>query len=229
MSNDIQTSYKKLNQRVIKACSSSNRSIEDITVLAASKQRTSDDIRSAYNLNVRHFGENYLQEALTKIEELFDLNITWHFIGHIQSNKITKIARHFSWLHTLDSKSTATKLNKARPKHLGPINCCIQINSSKSEKKHGIINFDDVVSLIEHCHTLPYITIRGLMTIPSPNPLIAKQEFETIADILHDLNTTYPSVTLDTLSMGMSNDLETAIESGSTLIRIGSALFGARH
>lgn len=173
------------------------------------------------------FGENYLQEALPKMIALSNKSIEWHFIGSIQSNKTRNIAGHFAWVHSVDDMKIARRLNDQRPRHLPPLNICIEINVSHEATKSGI-DFDKALALAQYCLTLPRLKLRGLMTIPAPMKNFNEQRNE-----FHKLFLLYQSLrgkgfTLDTLSMGMSGDFEAAIAEGSTLVRIGAGIFGER-
>ncbi|HMU65775.1 MAG TPA: YggS family pyridoxal phosphate-dependent enzyme, partial [Cellvibrionaceae bacterium] len=173
----------------------------------------------------RPFGENYLQEALEKIAELQSLNIEWHFLGPIQSNKTRPIAEHFAWVHSLARASIAQRLNAARPAALGPLHVCIQVNADGQASKAGVA-LDEVAALAEQVQRLPNLRLRGLMAIP--NPADPTPAFAALAALQAELNRRY-SWQLDTLSMGMSDDLDLAIAAGSTLVRVGTAIFGPRH
>lgn len=193
-----------------------------ITLLAVSKQQTPDKIRALYEQGQRAFGENYLQEALEKQTLLQDLNIEWHFIGHIQSNKTKLLAEHFSWVQSVDRLDIARKLDRYRPAHLSPLNICIQINIDHEENKSGIFA-EDLLSFATALLPLKHLKLRGLMIIPEKNSLSA---FKKAADLYQQLQE--KGFVLDTLSMGMSDDYKEAIAAGSTMIRLGTALFGKR-
>ena len=199
-----------------------------VTIVAASKTQSAEVIRSAASFGINDFGENYLQEALVKMDLLKDLNLTWHFIGPLQSNKTKLIAEKFNWIHSLDRLSVAQQLSKKRPSELDPLNVCIQINISNEISKSGCLP-DEVSNLILDVRSLPRLRLRGLMIIPE---IIEKRKqmsspFERIR-ILFDTCINFEDQ-LDTLSMGMSDDFELAIEHGSTMIRLGTALFGPRN
>lgn len=199
-----------------------------VSLLAVSKQQDATSIRSAYAAGLRNFGENYLQEAEQKIAVLCDLDICWHFIGPIQTNKTRGIASHFAWVHSVDREKVARRLSEQRDPALGPLNVCIQINLSREASKSGV-ELAECRQLCESISTLPNLTLRGLMAIPAPETDFIAQRtgFRRLAAEYKALAHVFP--TMDTLSMGMSNDFEAAIAEGSTLVRIGSALFGARH
>ena len=199
-----------------------------VTIVAASKTQSAEVIRSAASFGINDFGENYLQEALVKMDLLKDLNLTWHFIGPLQSNKTKLVAEKFNWIHSLDRLSVAQQLSKKRPSELDPLNVCIQVNISNEINKSGCLP-EEVSNLILDVRSLPRLRLRGLMIIPE---IIEKRKqmsspFERIR-ILFDTCTNFEDQ-LDTLSMGMSDDFELAIEHGSTMIRLGTALFGPRN
>lgn len=199
----------------------------NIKLLAVSKGQSLEKIVALYNRRQHAFGENYLQEALEKMTALADTDIEWHFIGTIQSNKIKKIAEHFSWVQTVTSSTMANRLNEHRPSKLSSLNICIEVNISNDPNKSGVAP-DKVLALAHHCMTLPKLKLRGLMCIPEQHTDIKKQR-----EIFHEMFLLYKSLRqqglpMDTLSMGMSGDMEAAIAEGSTMVRIGTALFGDR-
>ena len=199
-----------------------------VSLLSVSKKRSSDCLRDAYSLGLRAFGENYLQEALDKIAALKDLSIEWHFIGPIQSNKTKAIAENFSWVHTVDRLKVAQRLNDQRPSDLPPLNVCIQVNISHDENKSGITLLQ-LPALAQSMTNMPRLSLRGLMCIPA-NDLTELQladQFENMSNALTAL-TSNQHQACDTLSMGMSGDMILAIKHGSTMVRVGTALFGPR-
>ena len=198
-----------------------------VTLLAVSKAQTAEKLREAYAAGQTKFGENYLQEALNKQAELADLNIEWHFIGPIQSNKTQPIAQHFSWVHGVDRLKIAQRLSDARPADLPPLQICLQVNISGEASKSGVAP-NALLDLVKVVSTLPRLSLRGLMTIPEPtdDEALQRQQFKQMRDLLNDLNK--EGFALNTLSMGMSSDYKVAIEEGATIIRVGSAIFGAR-
>ncbi|MCP1724003.1 pyridoxal phosphate enzyme (YggS family) [Pseudomonas citronellolis] len=189
-----------------------------------SKTKPAADIREAHAAGLDDFGENYLQEALGKQVELADLALTWHFIGPIQSNKTRPIAEHFHWVHSVDRLKVAERLSAQRPAHLPPLNVCLQVNVSGEASKSGCAP-EELPALARAVAALPNLKLRGLMAIPEPTEDVAAQRaaFARLRELLTALN-----LGLDTLSMGMSHDLEAAIAEGATWVRIGTALFGAR-
>lgn len=201
------------------------RSPDEITLLAVSKRKPSADIREAFLAGQKDFGENYLQEALEKQAELKDLALTWHFIGPIQSNKTKAITEHFAWVHTVERIKIAERLNAQRPSSLQPLNVCIQVNIDRQDSKSGC-QPEEVEALARRVTELSNLKLRGLMCIPSPDS--PEPAFNDLAALRETLNQKL-QLQLDTLSMGMSGDIEAAISAGSTMVRIGTAIFGARN
>lgn len=218
-------------RRIQKATLKAGRAPESVHLLAVSKTRTADDVREAAAAGQMAFGENYLQEALDKIEALEDLpGIDWHFIGPIQSNKTRQIATAFSWVHSVDRLKIARRLSEQRAPDLPPLNICLQVNINNEESKSGctLENLDELVSAVGE---LPRLSLRGLMAIPDPEQPEAqlRTSFRSLANALKALRQDHPEAgPLDTLSMGMSGDMEIAIEEGATWVRVGTALFGER-
>ena len=210
--------------RIRAAALAVQRDVTSIHLLAVSKTKPAAALREAYASGVRDFGENYLQEARAKQVELADLPLCWHFIGPIQSNKTRDIAEHFAWVHSVDRLKIAQRLSDQRPADLPPLNICIQVNVSGEASKSGC-NPADLPALAAAISGLPRLKLRGLMAIPEPTEDRAEQyaAFATVRTLQESLN-----MGLDTLSMGMSHDLESAIAQGATWVRIGTALFGAR-
>lgn len=198
-----------------------------VRLIAVSKTRTAEEIREAFEAGVTDFGENYLQEALPKITLLQDLPLTWHFIGKIQHNKAKQITTHFNWVHSVCSERVAQQLNDARPNHLPSLNICLQVNIDREPTKSGVLP-EAIGTLVNYCLTLPRLQLRGLMIIPKPGTLQHDDNpFLKTATLLTQLNKKH-HLHLDTLSMGMSDDFHAAIQAGSTCIRIGTRIFGAR-
>lgn len=209
----------------VKQCTlRSGRPTDAVTILAVSKTKPAAMLRAAFDAGQRDFGENYLQEALQKQDSLSDLAATWHFIGAIQSNKTRDIAEHFAWVHTVERLKIAERLNKQRPSGMPPLNICIQINISDEASKAGC-KPEDTFSLVEACSKLPNISVRGLMTLPKKED--SSRAFKQLRQLKDQVNAKL-DMTMDTLSMGMSADMEDAIEEGATIVRIGTALFGPR-
>ncbi|WP_421535224.1 YggS family pyridoxal phosphate-dependent enzyme [Pseudomonas marginalis] len=214
----------QVSQRIRAAADAVQRDANSIHLLAVSKTKPAQAVREAYAAGVRDFGENYLQEALGKQAELTDLPLSWHFIGPIQSNKTRAIAENFAWVHSVDRLKIAQRLSEQRPADLPPLNICIQVNVSGEASKSGCTSAD-LPALANAISALPRLKLRGLMAIPEPTEDQAEQDaaFASVRDLQNSLN-----LPLDTLSMGMSHDLESAIAQGATWVRIGTALFGAR-
>ncbi|MBD8237663.1 MULTISPECIES: YggS family pyridoxal phosphate-dependent enzyme [Pseudomonas] len=214
----------QVSQRIRAAADAVQRDASSIHLLAVSKTKPAQAVREAYAAGMCDFGENYLQEALGKQAELTDLPLSWHFIGPIQSNKTRAIAENFAWVHSVDRLKIAQRLSEQRPADLPPLNICIQVNVSGEASKSGCTPAD-LPALVNAISALPRLTLRGLMAIPEPTEDRAEQDaaFATVRDLQASLN-----LPLDTLSMGMSHDLESAIAQGATWVRIGTALFGAR-
>lgn len=218
-------------RRIQKATLQAGREPGSVSLLAVSKTRSADELREAVAAGQRAFGENYLQEALEKIEALSDLTeIDWHFIGPIQSNKTRQIASAFSWVHSVDRLKVARRLSEQRETGLPPLNICLQVNINNEQSKSGC-QPDELPTLIEEISQLPGLTLRGLMAIPDPEQAESalRESFRKLANTLKKLRQDYPQAgPLDTLSMGMSGDLEMAIAEGATWVRIGTAVFGER-
>jgi PLP dependent protein len=218
----------KLFQRVRRGAQKSQYRNSDILVVAVSKTRPAQDIRAAYACGLIDFGESYLQEALQKMAELEDLPLVWHFIGPIQSNKTGPIAAHFDWVHSVDREKIARRLSEQRPPHLPLLQVCIQVNISGEDSKSGA-RVEDLPQLAQAVLALPHLKLRGLMAIPAPNADTGQQHesFSRVREALVHLSTLAPDI--DTLSMGMSEDLEAAIMEGATMVRVGAAIFGRRN
>lgn len=215
-------------QQIINAAQQVNREPTDIKLLAVSKTKPVAMIREAYLSGQRCFGENYVQEGVQKIAEATDLHdIEWHFIGPIQSNKTKDIAQHFDWVHSVDREKIARRLNEQRPSESKPLNVLVQINIDDEQSKAGIAltELNELATFISKC---PNLRLRGMMAIPAANATETQQHnsFAALYAAFQELQARHPSV--DTLSMGMSNDLDAAIAHGSTLVRVGTAIFGAR-
>ncbi|AHL77200.1 hypothetical protein CH92_19805 [Stutzerimonas stutzeri] len=220
----IANNIAKVATRIREAAQAVARDPDEVRVLAVSKTQPAAAIREASSAGLGDFGENYLQEALEKQAELADLPLTWHFIGPIQSNKTKAIAEHFDWVHSVDRLKIAQRLSDQRPDPLPPLNICLQVNVSGETSKSGC-EPEDVPELAQAIAALPRLRLRGLMAIPEPtdDPAEQRAAFARLRRLQDDLD-----LDLDTLSMGMSQDLEAAIAEGATWVRIGTALFGAR-
>lgn len=215
-------------QQIAQAAYQFSRSPESIQLLAVSKTRPVTAIMTAYQSGQRCFGENYLQEAVPKIQALRDYKLEWHFIGQLQSNKTRLVAENFAWVQSLETFNQAQRLNEQRPEQLPPLNVCIQINISQEQQKSGI-GLDDLPTLARRVMKLPRLRLRGLMALPAPIQDFEQQRipFRTLRAAYQQLQTEL-SLELDTLSMGMSSDMVAAIAEGATLVRIGTAIFGER-
>ena len=220
----IADNIAQVEARIPAAALAVQRDVTSVHLLAVSKTKPAAALRDAYAAGLRDFGENYLQEARAKQVELADLPLCWHFIGPIQSNKTRDIAEHFAWVHSVDRLKIAQRLSQQRPNELPPLNICIQVNVSGEASKSGCTP-TDLPALAEAINGLPRLKLRGLMAIPEPTDDRAEQDaaFAKVRELQHSLD-----MGLDTLSMGMSHDLESAIAQGATWVRIGTALFGAR-
>jgi PLP dependent protein len=214
--------------RILQAAAAAGRGPAAVTLIAVTKAQTAETIRVAATAGVTDFGENYLQEALAKMERLADLELQWHFIGGIQSNKARAIAERFDWVHGIDRLSVARRLSDHRPYHAPPLNLCIQVRLLPEPTKGGV-EPEEVGPLAAGAAALPRVRLRGLMCVPPPQTDVAAQRavFARLRALLEELNA--GGHKLDTLSMGMSADFESAIAEGATLVRIGTALFGDRH
>jgi len=221
----IADNLSALAARIQRAAEAVGRDPAGVHLLAVSKTKPASAIREIHAAGVRDVGENYLQEALGKQQALGDLPLIWHFIGPIQSNKTKAIAEHFDWVHSVDRLKIAQRLSEQRPQGLPPLNICLQVNVSGEDSKSGCAAAD-LPALAHAVAALPNLRLRGLMAIPEPSEDRAEQEaaFATLRQLQDSLN-----LGLDTLSMGMSHDLEAAIAQGATWVRIGTALFGARN
>ena len=227
-SNDLTGRFADARKRIASAALQSGRSPESVQLVAISKGHPADAIRTVAAAGQRDFGENYLQEVLPKFEALRDLPLVWHFTGQIQSNKTRPIAEHFAWVHTVDREKIAARLSEQRPPDAAPINVCVQV-SLEDEPGKGGVPVAEVAELAARIAVMPRLRLRGLMAIPPPRDTFEEQKalFDRMSALLRDLND--KGLRLDTLSMGMSDDLEAAVAAGSTLVRIGTAIFGERN
>lgn len=210
----IQDNLKKVQER-IRALDKN----QQVTLIAVSKTKPASDLQQVIDAGQQHFGENYLQEALEKVDTLKGKNLIWHFIGPIQSNKTSKISENFDWVHSVDRLKIAKRLNDQRPEDMEKLNVLLQVNIDNELTKSGILE-DEIDEFIPHFENLQNIVLRGFMCIPNPDN--SERSFQRMAEIIKK----YPN--LDILSMGMSNDLELAIENGATFVRIGADIFGKR-
>lgn len=225
----IQSKVQQQRARLSQACEQSGRPSGDVLLLAVSKFHPAACVQAAFEAGLRHFGENYVQEGLEKIEALGALRgqLTWHLIGPLQANKTRVVAEQFDWVHTVDRLKIAERLSAQRPPGLAPLQVCIQVNVSGEESKSGVMPAD-VIALAQAVARLPNLRLRGLMSIPEPTDDLALQraQHRQLAALLAQLNG--QGLALDVLSMGMSADLEAAVAEGSTMVRIGTAIFGSR-
>ena len=224
---NIEKNLKQIRAQILQAAKRYERDPDSVLLLAVSKRKPAADIRHAYQFGQKDFGENYLQEAQQKIQDLQDLEICWHFIGAIQSNKTRDIAQSFDWAHCVDRVKIAQRLSDQRPASLPPLNVCIQVNLDQEASKAGI-ELAEVANMASAIHQMPGIRLRGLMSIPAPRDNFDQQRsaFSQLAVTLESLR--QGGIGCDTLSMGMTQDMEAAIAEGSTLVRIGTAIFGKR-
>ena len=213
----------------MRACAEAQRDVQSVTLLAVSKTFPADNVREAVACGQRRFGENYVQEALDKIQSLADLRpqLEWHLIGPLQSNKTRVVAEHFDWVHSVDRLKIAERLSAQRPPHLPPLQLCLQVNISQEDTKSGLAP-SEVRDVAHQVAALPNIKLRGLMAIPEPaaDREAQRAPHRALRNLLDTLN--QEGLQLDTLSMGMTADLEAAILEGATIVRIGTAIFGTR-
>ncbi|MDP2878705.1 MAG: YggS family pyridoxal phosphate-dependent enzyme [Sulfuricella sp.] len=224
----ITNALQAVRQRIALAAAAVGRPAAGIQLLAVSKTFPAAAVRQAYTAGQRAFGESYVQEAMEKVAVLNDLPLKWHFIGPIQSNKTRPIAESFAWVHSLDRARIADRLSAGRPSNLPDLQVCLQVNVSGESSKSGVAP-EDLPALARYVQTLPRLKLRGLMAIPEPtdDPVKQRLAFVRLRQLLEQLNA--EGFQLDTLSMGMSDDLEAAIAEGATIVRVGSAIFGERH
>ncbi|MDT9002207.1 YggS family pyridoxal phosphate-dependent enzyme [Paucibacter sp. APW11] len=227
----ISENIQELHRRMAAACLRAGREQQTLTLLTVSKTFPGSAVREAFAAGERHFGENYVQEGLAKIEELADLReqIQWHLIGPLQSNKTKPVAAAFDWVHSVDRLKIAERLSEQRPAGLAPLQICLQVNISGEASKSGLAPAE-VPGLARAVAALPRLRLRGLMAIPEPASDAAAQRLphRALRELLQRVNAE-AGLQLDTLSMGMSADMEAAIAEGATMVRVGSAIFGQRH
>jgi pyridoxal phosphate enzyme (YggS family) len=227
MSTPIADNIARVQAQILAACQAAGRPPGSVLLLAVSKTWGPDAVRQAHAAGLVAFGENYIQEAVDKINALRDLPLQWHCIGPIQSNKTRLVAEHFDWVHSIDRLKIAQRLSEQRPAHLPPLQVCIQVNVDGGENKSGV-RPQDLPALAQAVAALPRMRLRGLMTIPEPAESPAQMhavhaQARALLEALRD-----QGLPLDTLSMGMSADMAAAIAEGSTLVRVGTAIFGQR-
>jgi pyridoxal phosphate enzyme (YggS family) len=223
----IAQNLHRVQSRIAQACRLANRPTGSVKLLAVSKTFGADAVEAAVAAGQSAFGENYIQEAVEKITALRHLPLEWHCIGPVQSNKTRLVAQHFDWVHTVDRLKIAERLSAQRPSHLAPLQVCIQVNLDGGSTKSGVAP-QEALALAQEIVLLPRIALRGLMLIPEPAPdfIAACAVFSGAKALFDAIN--QARVGLDTLSMGMSADLEAAVAGGSTIVRVGSAIFGER-
>ncbi len=217
----IDDNLQAVRQRIVAAARAARRNPAEVTLLAVSKSHPAARIAEAQAAGQSAFGENYVQEALEKMDAVPGL--TWHLVGPLQSNKTRIVAERFQWVHTLDREKTARRLSEQRPATASPLNVLVQVNVSREASKSGI-SLEETPNLLKTISSLPGLRLRGLMAIPEPGAQRAR--FHEVRNLFENLKSEF---NLDTLSMGMSDDLETAIAEGSTMVRIGTAIFGQRE
>jgi pyridoxal phosphate enzyme (YggS family) len=223
----IAANLQSVHQRIADACAAAQRHVNEVTLLPVSKTFGPEAVREAHAAGETAFGENYIQEAVEKQALLADLPLQWHCIGPIQSNKTRLVAQHFAWAHTIDRLKIAQRLSEQRPQAMPPLSVCIQVNIDGGASKAGVPP-GEALALAREVHALPRLKLRGLMTIPEPAEGFAAQlAVHRRARALYE-ELRAAGLPLDTLSMGMTGDLEAAIHAGSTMVRVGTAIFGAR-
>ncbi len=222
----ISDSLHVTKSRIAAACVAAGRPADAVRLLVVSKTFPASAVREAFAAGARAFGENYVQEGLAKIDELADLReqLEWHLIGPLQSNKTRPVAEQFDWVHAVDRLKIAERLSEQRPAGLPALNICLQVNISAEASKSGLLP-GDVTALAHQVAALPRLKLRGLMAVPEPGPGALAQH-QAMAALFDDLKAR--GLALDTLSLGMSADLEDAVRAGSTMVRVGSAIFGSR-
>ncbi|MCL2656704.1 MAG: YggS family pyridoxal phosphate-dependent enzyme [Betaproteobacteria bacterium] len=224
----LSANLQAVRERIARACESVGRCATDVALLAVSKTFPAESVRDAHAAGQRAFGENYVQEGCEKVSALADLGLEWHFIGPLQSNKTRLLAQHFAWVHSIERIKIAERLSEQRPPEHAALQVCIQVNVSGEASKSGVA-VEEVEALALAVAKLPRLRLRGLMAIPEPTQDHAKlaARFRLLRELRDGLNLRH-GLQLDTLSMGMSDDLEIAIEEGATIVRVGTAIFGAR-
>lgn len=231
MSNPIQQNLAHIQQQIQHTCQQANRAETSVRLLAVSKTKPIEAILSAYQAGQTAFGENYVQEGVKKIQycQQHDIQLEWHFIGPLQSNKTKLVAEYFDWIQTLDRAKIADRLNAQRPPQVAPLNVLIQVNISQEASKSGI-QPPELLPLAKHIEQLPHLRLRGIMSIPENTQDLQQQiyYFSQMQNLFEQLKKQCPNQNIDTLSMGMSADMDNAIKCGSTMVRIGTAIFGQR-
>lgn len=225
----IAENIQEVRRRIAAACALAHRPVDSVTLLAVGKTFSADAVRTAFDAGARSFGENYVQEAIDKIAALSDLRdrLEWHLIGPLQSNKTRAVAESFDWVHTVDRLKIAQRLSEQRPAGLPPLQLCLQVNISDEASKSGLAA-DEVLSVARTVAALPRVRLRGLMAVPAPasDPAAQRLPHARLRELLASLQR--DGLDVDTLSMGMTADLEAAIAEGATIVRVGTAIFGTR-
>ncbi|ANU83098.1 YggS family pyridoxal phosphate enzyme [Aggregatibacter actinomycetemcomitans] len=228
---NIRRNLQLVQQKITQICQMVGSSPSAVTLLAVSKTKPVEDILTAYEAGQEAFGENYVQEGVEKIQfcQQHNINLEWHFIGPLQSNKTRLVAEYFDWMQTLDRAKIADRLNEQRSPHKAPLNVLIQVNISNEASKSGIQPCE-ILDLAKHLENLPHLCLRGLMAIPEPTNDVTRQEqvFYQMRVLFEQLQQALPNAQIDTLSMGMTDDMQMAIKYGSTMVRVGTAIFGKR-
>lgn len=226
--NDLKSNLDKVRARIACASQNADRNPDSVSLLAASKGHSASSIRTLVIAGHTHFGENYVQEALEKQQQLADPAIVWHFIGPLQSNKTREVAQHFDWVQSVDRQKLLLRLSDQRPDSLPALNICLQVNIDNEPQKSGASR-SDILALARLTMELPRLKLRGLMAIPSVSSThrTGHSSFDRMKQLFESLRA--EGMELDTLSMGMSSDLESAIKAGSTMVRVGTDLFGPRN
>ena len=224
----VTENFRKIQDLLAKAAVDAGRSAGSIRLLAVSKKKPAETVLEAYSAGQRDFGENFVQEGLEKITEVDRDDAIWHFIGHLQANKTKAVAQHFQWVHTIDRLKVARRLSTQRPHYAGDLNVCIEVNIDAEDNKSGA-SVSEVADLAAAIAELPRLKLRGLMCLPAVRQDVAAQRepFARLRALMESLNDA--GMQLDTLSMGMTADYAAAIQEGATIVRIGTALFGARE
>ena len=223
----IAENLQRVQARIQAACQAAGRDPASVRLLAVSKTFGAGDVRQAHAAGQTAFGENYIQEGVDKIQALQDLGLEWHCIGPIQSNKTRLVAAHFDWVHSIDRLKTAERLSAQRPASMAPLQVCIQVNIDGGENKSGVLP-DQALALAQAVAVLPQLQLRGIMTIPEPHDDVALTRAAHAQAHALWLHLKSQGLDLDTLSMGMTADLEAAVQEGSTMVRVGTAIFGRR-
>jgi pyridoxal phosphate enzyme (YggS family) len=224
----LHSNISQVKSRISTAANGVKREPSDIRLIAVSKTKPAEDVWAAFHAGISDFGENYVSEAIDKCIQCSDLGITWHFLGPLQSNKTRQVAEHFDWIHSVDRVKVAQRLNAQRPEDRAPLKVCIQVNMPIEESKSGVVSSDELLSLATAVHNFDRLDLRGIMAIPAPCSELSyqREQFGRIAELLKTEG--LPSGMTE-LSMGMSADMEAAIAEGSTMVRIGTDIFGARY